>query len=63
MNKYAKISERFWLVVTAGLLIWVIIELIKNPVTDTLMLLVLPGLTGTMYFFRRVLRKRFEKNQ
>ncbi len=60
-NKYALYSERFWLLATIGTFLYacyMVFTFGKQEWTYFIM----PGLAGTMFVFRRFLRKRFERN-
>lgn len=60
-DRYAKISEKMWLIIFIASLLFACYEVFSYGVEEWTYF-IMPGLAGVMYIFRRFLRKRFEKN-
>lgn len=61
-DKYALYSERLWLVLTIGAFLFATYMVITEGSKEW-GYYVMFGIAGSMYFFRRMLRKRFERNK
>lgn len=61
-NKYALISERLWLSFTIGAFLLALYMVFTHGIQEWGYFIGF-GLAGVMYIFRRMLRKRFERNR
>ncbi len=63
MEKMTKIMEKFWLGLTIFTLVFALYFIIVDGFNRGSYYLYLPLIAGTMWFFRRLLRKKLEKTK
>jgi hypothetical protein len=61
MNKYNKIMEYFWLVIAIATALYAAYTLGKSGSENTILLVTMPFIAGSLFGIRRFTRKRLEK--